>query len=135
MQSVHHVPHKSGARDVCACRSLQVYKAIRNGVQVVAVKIFTDQVAGDNQARYNEAFRREIFILRSCHDRNIVQFLGACLQVPRQPAEHSVRCAEAGDAMTECQRRGGVPGKMWYQGAGRMCLGWLPCCAESAAFM
>ena len=33
------------------------------------------------QARYADAFRREIFILRSCHDRNIVQFLGACLQV------------------------------------------------------
>ncbi|CAK0785070.1 hypothetical protein CVIRNUC_008276 [Coccomyxa viridis] len=61
--------------------SAHVYKAIRNGVQVVAVKIFTDQVAGENQARYTEAFRREIFILRSCHDRNIVQFLGACLQV------------------------------------------------------
>ncbi len=59
----------------------QVYKAYRNGVQVVAVKIFTDQVPGDNQLRYAEAFRREIFILRSCHDRNIVQFLGACLQV------------------------------------------------------
>ena len=58
-----------------------MYKAFRNGVQVVAVKIFTDQVPGENQARYAEAFRREIFILRSCHDRNIVQFLGACLQV------------------------------------------------------
>ena len=38
------------------------------------------QVAMVAQARYAEAFRREILILRSCHDRNIVQFLGACLQ-------------------------------------------------------
>ena len=68
-----------------AFTSPQVYKAFRNGVQVVAVKIFTDQVPGENQARYAEAFRREIFILRSCHDRNIVQFLGACLQVGSLP--------------------------------------------------
>ena len=80
---------------MCARHCLQVYKAVRNGVQVVAVKIFTDQVAGENQARYTEAFRREIFILRSCHDRNIVQFLGACLQVPRQPAERSVKSARS----------------------------------------
>ncbi|BDA51135.1 probable serine/threonine-protein kinase STY8 at C-terminar half [Coccomyxa sp. Obi] len=60
--------------------SAKVYKAVRNGVQVVAVKIFTDQVTAEHQARYAEAFRREIFILRSCHDRNIVQFIGACLQ-------------------------------------------------------
>ena len=66
----------------------QVYKAFRNGVQVVAVKIFTDQVPGDNQLRYAEAFRREIFILRSCHDRNIVQFLGACLRVCPRACRH-----------------------------------------------
>lgn len=58
-----------------------MYKATRHGVQTVAVKIFTDQVTAEHQARYAEAFRREIFILRSCHDRNIVQFIGACLQV------------------------------------------------------
>ena len=39
------------------------------------------QLTREAQARYADAFRREIFILRSCHDRNIVQFLGACLQV------------------------------------------------------
>ncbi len=39
------------------------------------------QVTAEHQLRYAEAFRREIFILRSCHDRNIVQFIGACLQV------------------------------------------------------
>jgi hypothetical protein len=68
----------------------QVYKAIRTGVQTVAVKIFTDQVTAEHQMRYAEAFRREIFILRSCHDRNIVQFIGACLQV-RAPARFIVR--------------------------------------------
>ncbi len=41
------------------------------------------QVTLEAQARYADAFRREIFILRSCHDRNIVQFLGACLQARR----------------------------------------------------
>ena len=86
------VPGRAGARNRCTCCALQVYKAIRNGVQVVAVKIFTDQVAGVNQARYTEAFRREIFILRSCHDRNIVQFLGACLQV-RQPVQWFIKMA------------------------------------------
>lgn len=60
-------------------------------MQVVAVKIFTDQVPGDNQLRYAEAFRREIFILRSCHDRNIVQFLGACLQVWSHLPRHAMR--------------------------------------------
>jgi len=75
--------------DVSAVQ-LQVYKAFRNGVQVVAVKIFTDQVPGENQARYAEAFRREIFILRSCHDRNIVQFLGACLQVRSYADSHDL---------------------------------------------
>jgi hypothetical protein len=65
--------------------SKQVFKAVRNGVQTVAVKIFTDQVLNDNPARYAEAFRREIFILRSCHDRNIVQFMGACLRVSILP--------------------------------------------------
>ena len=87
-------PHRSGILRMCARHCLQVYKAVRNGVQVVAVKIFTDQVAGENQARYTEAFRREIFILRSCHDRNIVQFLGACLQVRPPPTKHPLRCAD-----------------------------------------
>ena len=93
MQAAPAVLHRSGILRRCTGCSLQVYKAVRNGVQVVAVKIFTDQVAGENQARYTEAFRREIFILRSCHDRNIVQFLGACLQVRPPPTKHPLRCA------------------------------------------
>jgi hypothetical protein len=61
---------------------MQVFKAVRNGVQVVAVKIFTDQLlSAACSAQYGEELRREIFLLRSCHDRNVVQFLGAHLGV------------------------------------------------------
>ena len=50
----------------------------------MAVKIFTDQAraeacSGDKAAE----FRREIAILKGCRDRNIVQFIGACLQEGR----------------------------------------------------
>ncbi len=76
---------------------VQVYKAVRNGVQTVAVKIFTDQISADHQARYAEAFRREIFILRSCHDRNIVQFLGACLQVQFPAGQLTPVVLDSGD--------------------------------------
>jgi hypothetical protein len=87
----------SAGHSLCeAFPSPQVYKAFRNGVQVVAVKIFTDQVPGENQARYAEAFHREIFILRSCHDRNIVQFLGACLQVGSIPNTNLAMSLSAG---------------------------------------
>eukprot|EP00884_Botryococcus_braunii_P016058 jgi/Botrbrau1/3135/Bobra.0070s0107.2 len=56
----------------------RVFKAVRNGVQIVAVKIFTDQLSSAAcSAQYSEELKREIFLLRSCHDRNIVQFLGA----------------------------------------------------------
>ena len=52
----------------------QVYKALVNGVQTVAVKIFSDQLSVSAKAGpLAEACRREIFLLRSCHDRNIVQ--------------------------------------------------------------
>ena len=33
-------------------------------------------------ARRRRAFHHEIAILKSCRDRHIVQFIGACLQVP-----------------------------------------------------
>ena len=59
----------------------QVFKAMRSGYQVVAVKIFTEQMREQEQRRYAEAFKREITILRSCHDRNVVQFIGASLVV------------------------------------------------------
>ncbi|KAK9830253.1 hypothetical protein WJX72_010587 [[Myrmecia] bisecta] len=53
-----------------------VYRAVRSGVQDVAVKVLTR--ADENQLRQ---FSKEISILKSLSfDRNIVQFYGACLQ-------------------------------------------------------
>ena len=64
---------------------VQVYKAIRGGVTVVAVKVMGETAAEQRQAdrvmQQQELFEREIHILKSCRDRNVVQFLGACLQV------------------------------------------------------
>ena len=49
-------------------RGLQVFKALRGGVQVVAVKVLHDaEVGGVN-------FTREIAILKGCRHSNIVQF-------------------------------------------------------------
>ena len=67
---------------------MQVYKAIKGGIAEVAVKVMGHAGAGGGTARQaerllqdQEAFRREILLLKSCRDRHIVQFLGACLQV------------------------------------------------------
>lgn len=64
---------------------MQVYKAVRGGVTTVAVKVMGDTPAGQRQANRvmerQELFEREIMLLKSCRDRNIVQFLGACMQV------------------------------------------------------
>ena len=59
-----------------AVRMLQVYKAMKDGVSPVAVKVFPSN-ATDVQL---EEFQREVVILKSCRDRNIVQFLGACIE-------------------------------------------------------
>ncbi len=49
-------------------RGVQVFKALRGGVQVVAVKVLHDaEVGGVN-------FTREIAILKGCRHSNIVQF-------------------------------------------------------------
>ena len=65
-----------------------MYKAIKGGITEVAVKVMGHAGAGGGTARQaerllqdQEAFRREILLLKSCRDRHIVQFLGACLQV------------------------------------------------------
>ena len=55
----------------------QVYKALLNGVQEVAVKIFFDV----HTAREEADILREVAILKGCRDRNVVQFYGACLEV------------------------------------------------------
>ena len=70
---------------------LQVYRAVLRGVQVVAVKVFKPwddkhgnsdaQSAAAAQARQEMLIKQEIAVLKTCHDRNIVQFLGACVTV------------------------------------------------------
>lgn len=56
------------AQDSESAVLLQVFKALRGGVQVVAVKVLHDaEVGGMN-------FVREIAILKGCRHSNIVQF-------------------------------------------------------------
>jgi Protein tyrosine and serine/threonine kinase len=55
-----------------AC-TMQVYKALSHGVQPVAVKIFPTHATPQQHAE----FQREVVLLKSCRDGNIVQFLGA----------------------------------------------------------
>lgn len=50
-----------------------VYKALSHGVQPVAVKIFPTHAT----PRQHKEFQREVVLLKSCRDGNIVQFLGA----------------------------------------------------------
>lgn len=57
--------------------AVQVYKALHNGVKPVAVKIC---INSDEHARQNQAFWREIELIASCRDRNILQFYGACMK-------------------------------------------------------
>ncbi|KAI3430353.1 hypothetical protein D9Q98_004948 [Chlorella vulgaris] len=55
-----------------------VFKAMRNGVQPVAVKVI-QAGAGEMQATMSDdEFAREVSILRSCRDTNILQFQGVC---------------------------------------------------------
>ena len=55
---------------------MQVFKALQDGVTVVAVK----RLHGYLDARQSQAFLREIATLRDLHSPHIVQFLGACLE-------------------------------------------------------
>ena len=57
----------------------RVVKALRDGVQPVAVKELQTGDSGGLQPMSVEAFRHEIAILRACRDANIVQFQGAYL--------------------------------------------------------
>ena len=52
---------------------MQVYKGLRSGVQPVAVKVLKEHTP-----KQLADFQREIHILRSLHDTNVVQFLGVC---------------------------------------------------------
>ena len=99
--------------------SLQVYKALRHGVQIVAVKMFKEEMTRGainslTSPHHAVQYRREISILKSCHDKNIVQFLGACLTVrpplsrscrqhARQPPLRSTPCAlSSGPGSSHC---------------------------------
>lgn len=55
---------------------MQVYKALQDGVTVVAVK----RLHGYLDPRQSKAFLGEIATLRNLHSPHIVQFLGACLE-------------------------------------------------------
>ena len=56
-----------------------VYKAIMNDVDEVAVKVVKTDRPSEKEM---EQFDQEVRVLASLHHRNIVQFYGACLQVP-----------------------------------------------------
>lgn len=73
---------------------MQVYRGLLRGVQVVAVKVFNDgpQYTRDSSQERMQTLhalklqrqtliKQEIAVLKSCRDRNIVQFVGACIQV------------------------------------------------------
>ena len=70
----HPAGHQALAH-CCAGSYGQVFKAMRCRVQPVAIKVFTAE-ATELQM---EDFEKELVILKSCRDRNIVQFLGACI--------------------------------------------------------
>ncbi|KAK9805399.1 hypothetical protein WJX73_000847 [Symbiochloris irregularis] len=61
-----------------------VFKAMRGGTTTVAVKVMGETRESQKQAvallQRQEAFEREILLLKSCRDRHVVQFLGACMQ-------------------------------------------------------
>jgi hypothetical protein len=61
--------------------AVQVYKALLDGVQEVAVKVFHDVHTVVQEAD----ILREVAILKGCRDRNIVQFYGACRDVSPYP--------------------------------------------------
>ena len=66
---------------------LQVYKASKGGITEVAVKVMGHACTGgaarqaERLLQDQEAFKREILLLKSLRSSHVVQFLGACLQV------------------------------------------------------
>ena len=80
----------------------QVFKGLRNGVQPVAVKVLNDY-----SPQQLASFGREIQILRSLHDTNVVQFLGVCQQQVRMLACSGFR--------------------VWSSGFTSSCAGTAPC--------
>ena len=67
---------------------MQVYKATRGGVATVAIKVMTGETGARQTNKIleqQELFQNEIHLLKSCRDKNIVQFLGACMEVSPEP--------------------------------------------------
>lgn len=68
----------------------QVFKALRGGVQVVAVKVLKDEEVGGVAS-----FIREIAILKGCRHTNIVQFQARHLPL------RTLRAACCGEMFTQ----------------------------------
>ena len=92
---------------------MQVYRGLLRGVQVVAVKVFNDgsQYTSDSseerlqtlhalKSQRQTLIKQEIAVLKSCRDRNIVQFVGACIQV-RSSRLALMKADQAGDCSAE----------------------------------
>ncbi|BDA50936.1 probable serine/threonine-protein kinase DDB_G0267514 at C-terminar half [Coccomyxa sp. Obi] len=91
----------------------KVFKALRGGVQTVAVKILHDaEVGGVN-------FTREIAILKGCRHSNIVQFQGACVSGNRTMLV--MEYVEGGDLWRALQREGSRV-RSWMQQGRRVAL-------------
>ncbi|GAB4813247.1 hypothetical protein N2152v2_000293 [Parachlorella kessleri] len=89
----------------------QVYKALYDDVQVVAVKVLN----GMSDPKQLEAFLREGRILRDCRDRNIVQFVGAAFDPSCDQAMLVTEFMEAGDLWRALK---------WRDEQGRRVFGW-----------
>ncbi|KAK9786673.1 hypothetical protein WJX73_005253 [Symbiochloris irregularis] len=96
----------------------KVYKALRGGTTIVAVKVMGDTHEGQRTANFlmqrQEQFEREILLLKSCRDRNIVQFLGACMQPDSLMLV--TEYLEGGDLATALERDRSTPPKFsWWK--------------------
>ena len=82
--------------------ALQVYRGLLRSVQVVAIKVFNDgaQYGEDTdeermltlsalKQQREVLIRQEIAVLKHCRDRNIVQFVGACIRVCLYACQHA----------------------------------------------
>ncbi|KAK9805449.1 hypothetical protein WJX73_008439 [Symbiochloris irregularis] len=96
----------------------RVYKAIKGGTTTVAVKVMGDTQDGQKTAvallQRQEAFEREILLLKSCRDRHVVQFLGACMQNGKLMLV--TEYLEGGNLTTALERDCATPPKFsWYK--------------------
>lgn len=73
---------------------MQVYKAVLEGIQTVAVKKLID-----TGPRQQQKFAQEIAILRSCRSENIVCFLGESHTASKRTAMLSLQGAVYGPGL------------------------------------